>query len=61
MPVAEKWNVKLALHPDDPPLSPIRGVGRIVRSVENYQRLLDLVPSPLNGITLCQGQFHAHD
>ena len=49
MPVAEKWNVKLALHPDDPPLSPIRGVGRIMRSVENYQRLLDLVPSPLNG------------
>jgi len=57
VPVAEKWNVKLAMHPDDPPLSPIRGVGRIMRSVENYQRLLDLVPSPMNGITLCQGNF----
>jgi mannonate dehydratase len=57
MPVAEKWNVKLAMHPDDPPLSPIRGVGRIMRSIENYQRLLDLVPSPMNGITLCQGNF----
>ena len=57
LPVAEKWNVKLAMHPDDPPLSPIRGVGRIMRSVENYQRLLDLVPSPMNGITLCQGNF----
>ena len=57
IPVAEKWNVKLAMHPDDPPLSPIRGVGRIMRSVENYQRLLDLVPSPMNGITLCQGNF----
>jgi mannonate dehydratase len=56
-PVAEKWNVKLAMHPDDPPLSPIRGVGRIMRSIENYQRLLDLVPSPMNGITMCQGNF----
>src|SRR5262245_12086929 len=52
VPVAEKWNVQLAMHPDDPPLSPIRGVSRIMRSVENFQRLLDLVPSPINGITL---------
>lgn len=57
VPVAEKANVKLAMHPDDPPLSPIRGLGRIMRSVENYQRLLELVPSPVNGITLCQGNF----
>ena len=57
IPVAEAANVKLAMHPDDPPLSPIRGVGRIMRSVENYQRLLELVPSPMNGITLCQGNF----
>ena len=57
LPVAERCNVKLAMHPDDPPLSPIRGVGRIMRSVENYQRLLDLNPSPMNGITLCQGNF----
>jgi mannonate dehydratase len=57
VPVAEEYNVKLAMHPDDPPRSPIRGLGRIMRSVENYQRLLDLVPSPMNGITLCQGNF----
>jgi mannonate dehydratase len=57
LPVAEKWNVKLAMHPDDPPLSPIRGVARIMRSVENFQRLIDLVPSPMNGIALCQGNF----
>jgi mannonate dehydratase len=57
VPVAEEANVKLAMHPDDPPLSPIRGLGRIMRSVENYQRLLDLVPSPVNGIALCQGNF----
>src|SRR5947209_14856077 len=57
LPVAEKAGVKLAMHPDDPPLSPIRGVGRIMRSVENFDRLLDLRPSPYNGITLCQGNF----
>ncbi len=57
VPVAEQANVKLAMHPDDPPLSPIRGLGRIMRSVENFQRLIDLVPSPVNGITLCQGNF----
>lgn len=57
IPVAEKAGVKLAMHPDDPPLSPIRGVGRIMRSVENFQRLLDMAPSPVNGIALCQGNF----
>jgi mannonate dehydratase len=57
VPVAEKANVMLAMHPDDPPLSPIRGLGRIMSSVENYQRLLDIYPSPVNGITMCQGNF----
>ena len=57
VPVAEEANVKLAMHPDDPPLSPIRGLARIMRSIENFQRLVDLVPSPVNGIALCQGNF----
>jgi len=57
VPVAEEWNVKLAMHPDDPPLSPIRGLARIMRSLENYQRLIDMKPSPVNGIGLCQGNF----
>ena len=57
VPVAEEFGVQLAMHPDDPPLSPIRNVGRIMRSIENYRRLLELVPSPVNGITLCQGNF----
>ena len=57
VPVAEQANVKLAMHPDDPPLSPIRGLGRIMRTLDNYQRLIDMVPSPVNGITLCQGNF----
>jgi mannonate dehydratase len=57
VPTAEEAGVKMAMHPDDPPLSPIRGVARIMSSVENYQRLIDLVPSPMNGIGLCQGNF----
>lgn len=57
LPVAEKANVKLSMHPDDPPLSPIAGVGRIMRSIDNYQRLVELVPSPMNTITMCQGNF----
>jgi len=57
VPVAEEVNVKLAMHPDDPPLSPIRGVARIMINPENFQRLIDLVPSPVNGITFCQGCF----
>ena len=57
LPVAEKAGVKLSMHPDDPPLSPIRGVGRIMRSLENYRRLVKMRPSPMNTITLCQGNF----
>ncbi|MFC0212989.1 mannonate dehydratase [Paenibacillus chartarius] len=55
VPVAEKAKVKLALHPDDPPISPIRGISRILRSADALQRAIDLVPSPYSGITLCQG------
>ncbi len=57
IPVAEDAGVKLAMHPDDPPISPVRGLGRIMRSVENYRRLINLVPSEVNGIALCQGNF----
>jgi mannonate dehydratase len=57
IPVAEEAGVVLAMHPDDPPVSPIRGVARIMRSPAAFERLIDLVPSPANSITLCQGNF----
>ena len=57
LPVAEEAGVKLAMHPDDPPLSPIRSIDRIMRSVDAFERLLELAPSEANGITLCQGNF----
>ncbi|MGB3328887.1 MAG: mannonate dehydratase, partial [Thermomicrobiales bacterium] len=59
VPVAEKAGVKLAVHPDDPPRSPIRGIGRILTSPENFQRVMDMAPSPNNGLTFCQGNFSA--
>jgi mannonate dehydratase len=57
VPVAEASGVRLAMHPDDPPLSPMRGIGRIMSSSENFQRLIDIIDSPANAITFCQGNF----
>jgi mannonate dehydratase len=59
VPVAEEAGVDLALHPNDPPISPVRGVDRIITSVEAYDRVMDLVDSPRNGIAFCQGNFSA--
>lgn len=57
VPVAERAGVRLAMHPDDPPIPVVRGVPRIMSSVESFRRLLDLHPSRANAITLCQGNF----
>ena len=57
VPVAERAGVKLAMHPDDPPLSPIAGVPRIMSSVEGFERLLSMSGSESNGITFCQANF----
>jgi mannonate dehydratase len=57
IPVAEKAGVKMALHPDDPPISPLRGIGRILTSGRAFRRVLQIVPSPVNGITFCQANF----
>jgi mannonate dehydratase len=59
VPVAEKAKVKLAVHPDDPPITPIRGIGRILINPDAFQRVIDIAPSPYNGITFCQGNFSA--
>jgi mannonate dehydratase len=56
-PVAERAGVTLAMHPDDPPRTPVRGIGRIMSSIEGFDRLLELNSSPANSITFCQGNF----
>jgi mannonate dehydratase len=55
VPVAEEANVKLAAHPDDPPMPTLRGTPRLVYQPAMYQRLLDIVPSPYNCLEFCQG------
>jgi mannonate dehydratase len=59
VPVAEEAGVYLGLHPDDPPISDVRGMPRIITSPEAYDRVLDLYDSPHNGVTFCQGNFSA--
>ena len=57
IPAAEHAGVKMALHPDDPPLSPLRGIGRILTNADSFRRVLEIAPSPVNGITFCQANF----
>ncbi len=51
IPVAEKANVRLALHPNDPPAPVSRGSQQIMGTVEGWKRLIEIVPSKSNGIT----------
>ncbi len=55
LPVAEKAGVRLAAHPDDPPLPTIRNQPRLVYQPRLYQKLIDLNPSPANVLEFCVG------
>lgn len=54
-PAAEAAGVRMGLHPDDPPVSPLRGIGRILTSVEAMERAVTIANSPSVGVTFCQG------
>ena len=58
IPVCEKCDVNMAIHPDDPPWG-IFGLPRIMTCVENYRRFLSLVDSKRNGLTFCTGSLGA--
>lgn len=51
VPEAEKANVRLALHPNDPPVPLSRGSQQIMATVEHWKEYLNLVKSPFNGMT----------
>jgi len=55
LPVAEQAGVRLAAHPDDPPMPTMRQQPRLVYQPWMYQRLIDLVPSPANALEMCVG------
>lgn len=56
IPVAEEADVKMAIHPDDPPYS-IFGLPRIITGGEAYNRFIKLYDSEYNGVTLCVGSM----
>jgi mannonate dehydratase len=51
VPEAEKANVRLALHPNDPPVPRSRGSEQLMASFEHWKEYLNLVKSPFNGMT----------
>ena len=60
IPVAEEVDVKMAIHPDDPPWN-IFGLPRIITNKDNLERFCKLVDSPYNGLTLCSGSLAADE
>jgi len=55
LPAAERAGVKLSLHPKDPPEPVVRGVTRLLTNVEQIEKFVDAIPSPVHGFTFCQG------
>ena len=59
IPEAEKYEIKLALHPDDPPVKKLGNVSRIMISAENIKKAVyDICPSDMLGITMCQANYY---
>ncbi len=58
VPMSEHYGVRLCIHPDDPP-RPLLGLPRITSTADDIGFILDAVPSPSNGLTLCTGSLCA--
>ena len=57
MPTAERFGIRMALHPDDPCLPSLGGYARIFETVADFDRAYAIYPSPSNAVTFCQANF----
>jgi len=58
IPVCEEVDVRMAIHPDDPPWE-LFGFPRITKNLEDLKKILNIVKSPYNGVTFCTGSLGA--
>lgn len=56
MPVCNEYDIKMAIHPDDPAWS-VFGLPRIIINEENILRMMKMVDDPHNGVTFCSGSY----
>ena len=56
MPVCDKYDINMAIHPDDPAWS-VFGLPRIIINKDNIQRMMKMVDNPHNGVTFCSGSY----
>ena len=56
MPTCDKYNINMAIHPDDPAWS-VFGLPRIITNKENIHRMMKMVDNPHNGLTFCSGSY----
>ena len=56
MPVCDKYDINMAIHPDDPSWS-VFGLPRIISSQEKLRRMMEAVPNKHNGVTFCMGSY----
>lgn len=59
IPYAQEYDIKMAIHPDDPPFS-IYGLPKTINNAENIRKFLNLNTSPYNGLTFCTGSLGAN-
>ncbi len=57
IPVAEEYGVKMALHPDDPPIKKLSGISRLFTDIDSYKKADALIRSDYWGILFCIGTF----
>ena len=56
MPVCNRYDIKMAIHPDDPAWS-VFGLPRIITNIDNIHRMMTMVDDVHNGVTFCSGSY----